>query len=220
MDWLEKEKKVLSNNEAITSEIVAAAHIENYAMKLFSWAYNEDVNSNFSKNVVKAFYTSSMLFDVMGVFGEISPENAQAHKYAKWKAAYLHNCLKAGETPVPGPAASGNPDNELLPTIPTPQVAPDPENPAPQSPAHVTGAGGVDDAVAGPSAAAVAPAAAAAYQPYEEPSGSGISPQLSHDQVEKGRKLCKFAISALDYDDKAAAIDNLEKALNLLKMQQ
>lgn len=25
-------------------------------------------------------------------------------KYAKWKAAYLHKCLKTGETPVPGPA--------------------------------------------------------------------------------------------------------------------
>ena len=29
--------KVLSGNEAITSEIVASAHIENYAMKLFEW---------------------------------------------------------------------------------------------------------------------------------------------------------------------------------------
>ncbi len=28
MDWLEKEKKVLAGNEAITSEIVASAHIE------------------------------------------------------------------------------------------------------------------------------------------------------------------------------------------------
>ena len=24
-------------------------------------------------------------------------------KYAKWKAAYIHNCLKSGETPIPGP---------------------------------------------------------------------------------------------------------------------
>jgi hypothetical protein len=26
-------------------------------------------------------------------------------KYAKWKAAYIHNCLKNGETPVSGPLA-------------------------------------------------------------------------------------------------------------------
>ena len=25
-------------------------------------------------------------------------------KYAKWKAAYIHKCLKNGETPIPGPA--------------------------------------------------------------------------------------------------------------------
>lgn len=51
-----------------------------------------------------------ILFDVMTVFGELTPENAQMQKYAKWKAAYIHNCLKAGETPVPGPAASGHED--------------------------------------------------------------------------------------------------------------
>jgi hypothetical protein len=28
-------------------------------------------------------------------------------KYAKWKAAYIHNCLKSGQTPVAGPLATG-----------------------------------------------------------------------------------------------------------------
>lgn len=27
----------------------------------------------------------------------------KSQKYAKWKAAYIHKCLKNGETPVPGP---------------------------------------------------------------------------------------------------------------------
>lgn len=31
------------------------------------------------------------------------PQNAQHRKYARWKAAYIHNCLKNGETPQPGP---------------------------------------------------------------------------------------------------------------------
>jgi hypothetical protein len=37
-------------------------------------------------------------------------------KYAKWKAAYIHNCLKNGEIPVSGPMAEegmGDIDNEL-----------------------------------------------------------------------------------------------------------
>lgn len=52
---------------------------------------------------MKAFYTSGMLFDVLTTFGELSEELLQNRKYAKWKAAYIHNCLKNGETPVPGP---------------------------------------------------------------------------------------------------------------------
>jgi len=52
---------------------------------------------------VKSFYTAGMLFDVLTIFGELSEELVQNRKYAKWKAAYIHNCLKNGETPVPGP---------------------------------------------------------------------------------------------------------------------
>ncbi len=65
----------------------------------------------FYRNVVKAFYTSGMLFDVLTTFGELSEEIQQNRKYAKWKAAYIHNCLKNGETPVPGPM-KGDDDEE------------------------------------------------------------------------------------------------------------
>ena len=65
MDWLEKEKKVLQDNEAVAHEVVGQAHVENYAMKLFQWADKEDRASRFNKNVVKAFYNSGVIFDVM-----------------------------------------------------------------------------------------------------------------------------------------------------------
>lgn len=51
---------------------------------------------------MKAFYTAGMIYDVLTTFGELTDEAAQNRKYAKWKAAYIHNCLKNGETPVPG----------------------------------------------------------------------------------------------------------------------
>jgi len=57
----------------------------------------------YPRNVVKSFYTAGMLFDVLTIFGELPEELVQNRKYAKWKAAYIHNCLKNGETPVPGP---------------------------------------------------------------------------------------------------------------------
>lgn len=43
-----------------------------------------------------------MIYDVLTTFGELTDEAAQNRKYAKWKAAYIHNCLKNGETPIPG----------------------------------------------------------------------------------------------------------------------
>lgn len=56
----------------------------------------------FYRNVVKAFYSAGMIYDVLLTFGDLSEEANQNRKYAKYKAAYIHNCLKNGETPVPG----------------------------------------------------------------------------------------------------------------------
>lgn len=103
MDWLEATKKALHDNEAITNEVAAQAHLENWALKLFLYADKNDRAANFSKNVIQSFYTAQILYDVLTLFGELSVEAAQNRKYAQWKAAYIHNCLLNGETPVPGP---------------------------------------------------------------------------------------------------------------------
>ncbi|XP_055327482.1 vacuolar protein sorting-associated protein VTA1 homolog [Paramacrobiotus metropolitanus] len=107
LNHLESTKKSQKGNEAITNDMVAQAHIENYALKLFSWADAQDRAGHFDKNVIKAFYTAGLLFDVLAVWGEVSDDVARQQKYAKWKAAYIHNCLKNGEVPVPGPLAEG-----------------------------------------------------------------------------------------------------------------
>jgi vacuolar protein sorting-associated protein VTA1 len=52
---------------------------------------------------VKTFFTAGVIYDCLLTFGELTDEVQQNRKYAKWKAAYIHNCLKNGETPVPGP---------------------------------------------------------------------------------------------------------------------
>lgn len=48
MDWLETTKKGCSN-ESITNEVVGQAYLENYALKLFSYADQQDRASNFGK---------------------------------------------------------------------------------------------------------------------------------------------------------------------------
>lgn len=49
MDWLENTKKKYSDNEAITNEVAAQAHLENYALKLFLYADKQDRAANFGK---------------------------------------------------------------------------------------------------------------------------------------------------------------------------
>lgn len=70
------------------------------------------------RNVVKAFYTAGVIYDSLLTFGELSEEATDKRKYAKYKAAYIHTCLKNGETPVPGPPTEGggeSDDNNSLP---------------------------------------------------------------------------------------------------------
>lgn len=42
-------KNALGNHESITQEIVGHAHIENYALKMFLYADNEDRSGRFHK---------------------------------------------------------------------------------------------------------------------------------------------------------------------------
>lgn len=49
MDWLEKQKNNLKDNDMITNEAAAQAHIENYAIKLFNFADGMDRQANYNK---------------------------------------------------------------------------------------------------------------------------------------------------------------------------
>lgn len=208
MEWLEDQKKVHKENEAVVNEIVASAHIENYAMKLFLYADRCDRAAQFGKNVVKSFYSAGVLFDVMESFGEVSPEVAHYNKYAKMKAAYIHNCLKNGETPIAGPLTDdGEAEEDKPPAEDDTAARPEPAQPtepaAPDSPSS-THRGFV----------AVEPRAKPSI-----PSQSGVA-NLSIDQVSRAQKLCKYAISALDYQDTKTAIENLTAALHLCQTGQ
>lgn len=49
MDWLEESKKVNKDNDAVTNEVAAQAHLENYALKLFLYADKQDREQNYGK---------------------------------------------------------------------------------------------------------------------------------------------------------------------------
>ncbi|CRL06428.1 CLUMA_CG019488, isoform A [Clunio marinus] len=243
MDWLENVKKANRDNDSITTETVAQAYLENYAHKLFQYADQQDRASNFGKNVVKAFYTTSMLYDIITTFGELSEEAVQCRKYAKWKAAYIHNCLKNGETPQPGPMptegedelqdeASGggftpgtsssggwNTNPYQQPYQPPPPTT---QNYQPEVPTPAGNSGdpfNLPDPPKDPE-----PKHPGGFVPYN-PSTSNIpaympqstgSTSITPEQIAKAQKYCKYVSSALNYDDVPTAIDNLQKCLRLL----
>lgn len=250
MDQLETMKKELSDNDSITQEVVGNAHIENYALKMFLYADNEDRGGRFHKNMIKSFYTSSLLLDVLSVFGELSEENVQHRKYARWKATYIHNCLKNGETPEAGPIGAdldleqeadgaagfsrGGSFREDPPSLHKDQdqsLAPPPGigfSPGPEPGPSGPPAPNYNNISIPPGAHAPAntPASDAA-KPVPTPRSIPVDHtlinaqqqggvQLSADDFTRAQKFCKYAGSALQYEDVSTAIQNLQKALRLL----
>lgn len=103
--------------------------------------------------MVKAFYTSGLIYDALLTFGELSDEAQKNGKYAKWKAAYIHNCLKSGETPVAGPLPDedepldlegGDSDNRPPPGQLTPPPSSTQQQPFQPPPAVAAGGIGFD----------------------------------------------------------------------------
>ncbi|XP_065359052.1 vacuolar protein sorting-associated protein VTA1 homolog [Calliphora vicina] len=230
MDWLESVKKDNSENEAISNEVAAQAHMENYALKLFLYADKQDREGNFGKNVVKAFYSCGVIYDVLQTFGELSEEALHNRKYAKWKAAYIHNCLKNGEVPIPGPMQDQSEDNDMNEAMDATNESP--QDTEPQDNANTDSNESdkptIEDILNNPSKLP--------SPPVEEEKPGGFEPfvpppqphpvytvpepvanlQITPDQMLKAQKYCKYASSALNYDDVKTAIENLQNALTLL----
>ncbi|XP_071819338.1 vacuolar protein sorting-associated protein VTA1 homolog [Apostichopus japonicus] len=255
MGVLEKRKQELADNEDFQNEMICNSHVENYAIKMFSYADNEDRAGRFNQNLTKTFYKAGLLLDVLQTFGELSEELQAQKKYAKYKAANIAQCLKNGETPKRGPPG-GDDDEELPPGgaeaaagssgVPShpglyppgqppptgmnppgqpptgmypPQTPYPPDQPtdmpAPQRPVQPPNPGNFSSRT---QPGAFAPPST----PEQQPAGTmqpqrTNSIQFSPEDFSQATKFCKFAISALQYEDIPAAVTNLENALHLLK---
>uniref|UniRef100_A0A0V0JA61 Vacuolar protein sorting-associated protein VTA1 homolog n=1 Tax=Schistocephalus solidus TaxID=70667 RepID=A0A0V0JA61_SCHSO len=206
LDNLDDMKKALKDDERISSELHGQAYIEEYALKLFAFAFKRDEAADFGPATIKSFLTAGILMDVLSFFGEVSEEIVKARKYAKYKAVYIKRCLDSGEVPVAGPAseedASSLPDLSSLAKL-TPEVKPTPPSNPPSSKEPSSGSPGK----AGSSHAA---------SPQETAKGGKeLDPKISALAI----KHAKYAISALDYDDRTTAIQNLQEALKYLTTQ-
>uniref|UniRef100_A0A3Q2FWC4 Vesicle (multivesicular body) trafficking 1 n=1 Tax=Cyprinodon variegatus TaxID=28743 RepID=A0A3Q2FWC4_CYPVA len=183
------------------------------------------------RNMIKSFYTSSLLIDVLTVFGELSEEvseNSRRQKtlFMRQSSLLISCCLndqRLKQFPVfsscisdefgaegigfsqdPGSAPGGQPASNYN-NIQIPPGAHAPANTPAELPAP---------------SEAVKPMPAARAVPNVDPSlfnaqqQGGV--QLSPEDFTKAQKYCKYAGSALQYEDVGTAIQNLQKALKLL----
>lgn len=245
MDHLEQYKKEHAGIDGITNETVGQALIEEYVLKLYDYALAEDDNERFHKNMIKAFYTVGVLCDILTQFGELSDDMSEKQGFSKQRAAYLHNCLKAGQKPISSKtkvlmahdvdqdstfaeAEDGQVPKEDQPTSDDPQgeiswskgfLA--------QHKTEQDDSGGFVlpqlPAVPSPSPPTLSPQPWAGATAVGLPAlvvANGNTAQLRPEQLEKAQKYCKWAASALNYEDVPTAVENLQKALHLLQTGQ
>ncbi|GAA6012056.1 hypothetical protein JCM10207_005112 [Rhodosporidiobolus poonsookiae] len=115
MDKLEATKADNAANEAFTDDIAAAAYVENFGLKLFSQADNEDRKGKASRLTARKFLAAGNFLELLTIFGELSSENRDKIKYAKWKATDIAKAFREGRTPVPGPAGGLSAEEEAAP---------------------------------------------------------------------------------------------------------
>ncbi|KHJ89819.1 hypothetical protein OESDEN_10345 [Oesophagostomum dentatum] len=248
LSTLETIKKQLAGTEAISNEVVAQAHLENFALKLFNFADAKEKAGQIDKSVVHAFYTAGHVMDVLALFGEVDEPFLSSKKYAKWKSTQIFACLKDGTPYVP----SSQQEHDDVDDVLTDSGAP--AQPPASAPTSTHPGGGPPTPVeyrypeigSGPSGN---------YQP-QYPGGPSYPPRQpqqpqvplrpqqpglpqsnyasaslpnmpdptlggerkpSVEAFNEARKYTKYALSAIDYEDTRAVVENLRKALSLME---
>ena len=142
----------------------------------------------------------------------------------------IDRCLKNGITPTPGPPGEQSFEDEA--TGPTPPIGfniqpPDPSysDPPTGPPTNYWDQAPQPSQEAKPTPkprhTAPPPQATSSYDQYggeeSQPPSTMTGIQLGPHEITKAQKLCKFASSALEYEDVQGAIEYLGKAMKLLK---
>ncbi|KAF8627250.1 hypothetical protein AX15_004457 [Amanita polypyramis BW_CC] len=101
-------KREIGPTDAIDNEAAGCAYVENFALRVFSLADNEDRNGDATRATAKKFLAAANFLEVLNVFPktEVSDSIDEKIRYAKWKAADIAKAFREGRKPSPGPAAS------------------------------------------------------------------------------------------------------------------
>lgn len=197
---------------------------EEFSMMVFKAADDDDRAGKADQQLAMRFYASSLFLDANSQFhnGELPPDLAEMRKYARYKTAYIRDCIKKGVTPEAGPPGGDKKEETAAPTAKetglTPLPPPSVVSPAPgQSEA----AGGYASQPSPPVPLASSPSTApSAAAPPQEPTTAGApaasGAQPSRKRMMEAKKKAEYAASALEFDDVPTAKRLLAEALREL----
>ncbi|TEB38874.1 DUF605-domain-containing protein [Coprinellus micaceus] len=105
LGFLEQMKSEIGVNEAVQVEAVGSAYVENFGLKVFTAADNEDRAGRASRSTAKKFLAAANFLETLKTFSsiDISESNLEKIKYAKWKATDIAKAFREGRKPIPGP---------------------------------------------------------------------------------------------------------------------
>jgi len=101
---LEKMKKDIGVNDAVDHESAGAAYVENFALRLFKLADEEDRRGEATRSTAKKFLAAANFLELLKVFEKSNNAvvNEEKVRYAKWKASDLAKAFREGRKPTPG----------------------------------------------------------------------------------------------------------------------
>ncbi|KAH9937210.1 Vta1 like-domain-containing protein [Fomitopsis serialis] len=114
LDALERLKVEIGDNDAVHDEFAASAYVENFALKVFGMADNEDRRGAATRGTAKKFLAAANFLEILRTFDKEKTDAASPTpdstedkiRYAKWKAADIAKAFREGRKPTPGPAGS------------------------------------------------------------------------------------------------------------------
>ncbi|KIK70690.1 hypothetical protein GYMLUDRAFT_32731 [Collybiopsis luxurians FD-317 M1] len=121
LDLLEKMKQDIGSNDAIDMEAASAAYVENFALKIFGVADDEDRRGESTRSTAKKFLAAANFLEVLKTFpkAELTVSTEEKIRYAKWKAADIAKAFREGRKPTPGAAGEHSSPQLELPPAPS-----------------------------------------------------------------------------------------------------
>ncbi|KAI0756746.1 Vta1 like-domain-containing protein [Daedaleopsis nitida] len=132
---LERMKTDLGPNDAVHDEPASAAYVENFALRVFAGADNEDRSGRHNQNTARKFAAAANFLEILRIFDSDKAAIDLASieekiKYAKWKAVDVARAIREGRRPMPGSPGSANPETPpVAPDVPDVSIVPPPMTP-------------------------------------------------------------------------------------------